>query len=91
MEKHIALFTMEGCPHCHDFKEMLKENGIEFTELDINEHTEEYDMFTKITKNEYVPAFMIVDSGGENVEFFAPDRDYEDLEQALDIINIKVR
>lgn len=81
---------MEGCPYCLDFKKMLIDKGIEFSELDINEHQEEYEMFVEITKNEYVPAFMIIEGGGENVEFFAPERDYEELEQALHIIEKKV-
>jgi glutaredoxin len=91
MEKNLAVFTMEGCPYCVDFKKMLKDNNIEFTELDINEHQEEYEMFVEITKNEYVPAFMIIEGGGESVEFFAPERDYEELDQALEIIRKKVQ
>ena len=91
MSQHLAVFTMEGCPYCVDFKKMLKDKDIEFTELDINEHQEEYEMFVEITKNEYVPAFLIIEGGGENVEFFAPERDYEELDQALEIINKKVQ
>lgn len=87
MEKNLAVFTMEGCPYCVDFKKMLKDNNIEFTELDINEHQEEYEMFVEITKNEYVPAFMIIEGGDESVEFFAPDRDFEDLKEAISLIN----
>jgi glutaredoxin len=90
MEKNLAVFTMEGCPYCVDFKKMLKDKDIEFTELDINEHQEEYEMFVEITKNEYVPAFMIVDEDSKNIEFFAPDRDYEDLDQAIKIISDKL-
>lgn len=81
---------MDGCPYCMDFKKMLDDNKIEYSELDINEHNEEYEMFVEITKNEYVPAFMIIEDGGEKVEFFAPDRDYEELDQALEIIKNKI-
>lgn len=91
MESQIVLFTMEGCPYCHDFKKMLNDNDLVFTELDINENQEEYDMFVQITGNDFVPAFMIVDPDGEEAEFFAPDRDYEDLDQAMSIIIQKVR
>lgn len=91
MDSQIVLFTMEGCPYCYDFKKMLNDNDVEFTELDINENKEEYDMFVQITGNDFVPAFMIVDPDGKEAEFFAPDRDYEDLDQAMSIIIQKVR
>ena len=55
MDSQIVLFTMEGCPYCYDFKKMLNDNDIEFTELDINENQEEYDMFVQITGNDFVP------------------------------------
>ena len=83
MSQHVVLFTMEGCPYCHELKDMLKENNIEFTDLDINQYVEEYDMFTKIVDNDLVPAFMIVDENGGATQFMAPDRDYEDLNEAL--------
>ena len=28
--KHVLVFTMDGCPHCTDFKEMLTNEGIEY-------------------------------------------------------------
>jgi hypothetical protein len=33
---------------------------------------------------------MIVDEDSKNIEFFAPDRDYEDLDQAIKIISDKL-
>ena len=35
--KHVLVFTMDGCPHCTDFKDMLTKEGIEYIEADINE------------------------------------------------------
>ena len=90
MKNRIVLFTMNGCSYCLEFKKMLKKNKTKFTELDIDDNKEEYEMFVEITKNEYVPAFMIVDEDSKNIEFFAPDRDYEDLEQAIKIISDKL-
>jgi glutaredoxin len=84
MAKHLVVFSMEGCPHCHEFKNTLSEEKISFINMDINEHPEEYGMFVQITENEYVPAFMIVDDQTNVAEYFAPDRDYEDLDEALE-------
>ena len=84
--KHIVVFTMDGCPHCGDFKEMLVKENIEFVEADIDENKEEYDMFVKITENEYVPAIMIVNETDREAKFLAPDRDFQDLDEAISII-----
>ena len=46
-------------------------------------------MFVKITENEYVPAFMLIegpDSKKPLTELFAPDRDFEDINEGFDII-----
>jgi glutaredoxin len=90
MAKHLVLFTMEGCPHCVDFKKILKEDGLNFIDMDINKYPEEYGMFSKITENEYVPAFMIVDDQTNLVEYFAPDRDYQDLNEAINLIKLRL-
>jgi glutaredoxin len=83
MSKHLVLFTMEGCPFCYEFKEKLNEEDIEFVDMDINDNPSEYDMFMKITENDLVPAFMIVDDQGGPSTFMAPDRDYQELDEAI--------
>ena len=80
---------MKGCPHCTDFKNTLTENNVSFYEHDIDEYQEEYDMFVEVTKNEFVPAFMIIEekeSGEFDSKCFAPDTGFETLEEALEII-----
>jgi hypothetical protein len=68
---------------------MLNEAGIEYYDRDIEEFEEEYDMFVEATGNDFVPAFMLVEnpeSETPNTGLYAPDRDYEDIEQGLKII-----
>jgi glutaredoxin len=79
---------MNGCPFCEMMKEQLKESNIEFYERDIDEHKDEYDMFVEITENDYVPAFMIVESPGEEPKslLFAPERDFNEISEGIDII-----
>ena len=80
---------MEGCPHCVDFKEMLQKEGIEFVDRDIQENEEEYQVFVEVTQNDFVPALLIIEEDeGENYKSFlyAPDRDFEDIDQGLNII-----
>jgi len=88
MDKLVIVYTMNGCPFCVMMKEQLKESNIEFYERDIDEHKDEYDMFVEITENDYVPAFMIVESPGEEPKslLFAPERDFNEISEGVDII-----
>jgi len=89
MDKLVILFTMEGCPYCVQMKDQLTESNINFVERDINEHKDEYDMFVEITENEFVPAFMIVespDTDDHKSYLFAPERDYNEIEEGVAII-----
>jgi hypothetical protein len=70
-------------------KDQLIESEINFVERDIDEHKDEYDMFVEITENEYVPAFMIVespDTDNHKSYLFAPERDYNEIEEGVAII-----
>jgi len=89
MDKLVILFTMEGCPYCVQMKDQLKESNIDFVERNINEHKDEYDMFVEITENNFVPAFMIVespDTDDHKSYLYAPERDYEEIEDGVSII-----
>jgi glutaredoxin len=88
MDKVVILFTMKGCPHCVEMKEMLVNEGIDFVDRDIDDYEEEYNMFVEITENEYVPAFMLIENPETEPisELYAPDRDYDDLEDGVKII-----
>ena len=89
MDKLLFIFTMEGCQFCVQMKDKLKESNIDFIERDIFEHNDEYEMFVEVTQNDFVPAFMIIenpDKDNEKSHLFAPDRDYEDIEDGVSII-----
>jgi glutaredoxin len=84
----VVVYTMKGCPFCVQFKDLLTTEGIEFFDRDIDEYKEEYDLYSKITENELIPAMLIIEGEEENYESFlyAPDRDYNELTEAVDII-----
>jgi glutaredoxin len=89
MEQLIVLYTMEGCPFCTMMKEQLDSENIPFIVRDIDEEKEEYDLFVKaVGGNDFVPAFMIIETDGEkhNTKFFAPDRDYQEIGDGVNII-----
>jgi hypothetical protein len=50
---------------------------------------EEYDMYSKITKTEFVPSVMLItnpSSVNEKTHFFAPTKEYETIFEALDLV-----
>ena len=86
---NVIVYTMKGCPFCVDFKKLLTNEGIEFFDRDIDEYRDEYDTFTQITENDMIPALLIIEGNDKSHESFlyAPDRDYDELTEALTIVN----
>lgn len=85
-DTYVIVFTMKGCPYCVEFKDMLNESGIEFYDRDIHEYDDEYALFTKITENEFIPSIMIVEKTeqGNQSYFYAPERDFQELTEAVE-------
>ena len=88
MDKLLVVFTMKGCPYCVEFKELLMKEDIQFHERDIDDYEEEYEIFTKITENDMVPALLIIEGDLKKHKsyLYAPERNYEDLTEAVEII-----
>ena len=85
---NVIVYTMKGCPFCTDFKDMLVKENIEFFDRDIEEYKEEYDLFVEITDNDMIPSLLIIEGKEVTHESFlyAPERNYNELTEALDII-----
>lgn len=76
----VKIFSMEGCPHCDNLKEQLKESKIDFIELDVDKHDELYKKFSEKVDNEFLPAIMI----GKTA--FLPDRSFNTINEAVDLV-----
>ncbi len=87
--KIAVVYTMKGCPFCTMIKEELYKNDIPFLERDIEDYSEEYDEFAKAT-NEYVPALMLLtldeNNDATNVQLLAPDRDFQDIHEGVELV-----
>lgn len=79
---------MKGCPFCEDFKKMLDEAKIDYHDRDIDDHEEEYNTFSKITNNDMIPALLVIEGDKNNHKSFlyAPERNYNELTEALEIV-----
>jgi glutaredoxin len=88
--KVAVVYTMKGCPFCSMIKEELEKENVSFLERDIYEYEEEYDEFSKVTENEYVPALMLLTLDDKdnptNVKLLAPDRDFNDIYEGVEIV-----
>jgi len=86
--KKVVLYTMKGCPHCSEMKDMLNGAKIKFSERDIHRYEKEYDLFVEATGNEYIPSFMLMTFENPkkptDVTLLAPDKDFDDLTEALE-------
>jgi len=85
----VVVYTMEGCTFCSQFKDMLTEKKIEFFDRDIDKFKNEYDVFVEITKNDMIPALLIIEGDESSHESFlyVPEKNYNELTEAVDIIN----
>lgn len=85
--KIAVVYTMKGCPFCTMIKEELEKENLPFLERDIDDYSDEYDEFSKVTENDYVPALMLLtlDENDEasDVKLLAPDRDFEDVYEGV--------
>jgi glutaredoxin len=86
---NVIVYTMQGCPFCTEFKDLLTKEGIEFFDRDIEVYKDEYDTFSQITENDMIPALLIIEGDGKDHESFlyVPDKNYFELTEAVDIVN----
>lgn len=88
MNPQVVVYTMKGCPYCVELKELLIKENIAFIDRDIDDNEEEYDVFTQVVENDYIPALLIIKEGGKKIESFlyAPERDYNELTEAVELV-----
>lgn len=76
----INIFSMKGCPHCDNLKNKLKENNIEFVELDIDDNNLLYERFSKKVDNEFLPAILI----GKTA--YVPEKSFNTIDEAVELV-----
>jgi glutaredoxin len=88
--KVVILYTMKGCPYCTMIKEEMEKSDIDFLERDIHDYEKEYDDFTKITENEYIPAFLLLtldeQDNPKDIKLYTPERDFQDIYEGVEMV-----
>ena len=78
--KIAVVYTMKGCPHCDNLKNKLKENSIEFVEIDIDENELLYERFSKKVNNEFLPAILV----GKTA--YVPEKSFTTIDEAVELV-----
>jgi glutaredoxin 3 len=57
----VRIYSIPECPYCTELKEILTQEGIEFTDVNVNlpENEKEYDQIHEVTKSEEVPIVLV--------------------------------
>ena len=78
----IRIYSMEDCPYCTELKEMLDSEGLEYTDIDINDkdNKEEADKVFEVTKCDSVPIARVGN------QLLAPDISFTSIEEAFELI-----
>jgi glutaredoxin len=80
MEK-VRIYSTPECPYCTELKEILTQEGIEFTDVNVNlpENEKEYDQIHEVTKSEEVPIVLVGN------QLLVPNVSFQSIRQAADL------
>jgi glutaredoxin len=77
----IRIYSIPECPYCTELKEILTNEGVEFTDVDVNlpENEEEYDKIYEMTKSDEVPIVLV------NKQLLVPNVSFKSIREAADL------
>ena len=57
----MKVYSVENCPYCNELKEMLKNDGIEFIDVDVNDpkNEQEFNKLYELTQCDDVPMVQV--------------------------------
>lgn len=70
----VTVYTTSTCPYCHAEKAYLKEKGIEFTDIVLDEQPEEQQASIDTCGSQAVPCTHIVKDDGSGVRIVGFDK-----------------
>ena len=78
----VRVYTMEGCPYCDKIKGLLKDDDIEFKEIDINDkrYKLEFNKIMEISGADSVPIVIV------KKKILIPEKSFMTIEEGFDII-----
>ena len=80
MKEKITIYTSKTCKYCDQVKNVLTENSIEFTELDIMEYKKVWNKVVSLTATPTTPTVEISN------EILLPGRDFFNAQNLTEIL-----
>jgi len=81
--KTICLFTMKGCQYCKDFKDILKKEGLNYDEYDVDENPDLWNQIVQQVDEENLPTVFIRDNKVNSGVFFMSGLNVETPDEML--------
>ena len=80
--REVVLYTKETCPYCINFKKQLDDEGIKYTEKEIEQEgvREEFDKMAALTGQAVFPTILTNDN------YLIPNRDFRGMPQGVQMI-----
>ena len=77
----VTIYGFKECPYCTELKDLLKEEGIEYKDVDISlpENQEEFNKILEISKAEEVPIVKI------GKQLLVPNVSFQSIKEAADL------
>ena len=77
----IKVYSMKTCPYCDELKGLLKEQNVEFTDVDINlqENEAEYLKISEIAKSNDVPIVRV------GKQLLVPNISFKSIKEAVSL------
>ena len=78
----VKIYSIPECPYCTELKEILTNEGVEFTDVNVNlpENEKEYDKIYEVTKSDQVPIIRVKN------QLFVPNVSFQSIRGAADLI-----
>ena len=80
--REVVLYTKETCPYCINFKKQLDDEGIKYTEKEIEQKgiREEFNKMAALTGQAVFPTILVNDN------YLIPNRDFRSMPQGVQMI-----
>ena len=86
MPNKIVIFTLNGCHHCTELKELMNNSSIPYTEIEIESNQKLWDQVINQTGDNALPTVFISLEEGDEGPVFVAGRDFTDKEPFIEIL-----
>ncbi len=90
MSNQIVIFSLESCFHCASLKKRLKNENIQYIEIDIDTNQNMWDQVVNQTGHNVVPSVFISKEEKDDGPIYIPGKDFEDEDTIVNIIKTYV-